>query len=90
MWVRFLADYDHKPRFNVILAYAAGGEYCVTHTCGQNAIKAGKAVEIPAPNRDERDGKEVKSDGVSAGAKAARQNSKRDKGRSQKPDGAGS
>jgi len=90
MWVRFLSDYDHKPRDNVILSYAAGGEYSVTHTCGQNAIAAGKAVEIPAPNREEvKDGKErLKPDGAGAVAKAARQNPQRDKASGQKTDGA--
>jgi len=56
MWVKFLSDYDHHPRLNVILSYRAGEAYSVTHRCGENAIKAGKAgkaVKIETPNKGE-------------------------------------
>jgi len=87
MWVRFLSDYDHRPRANVILAYLEGQEYSVTRDCGEAAIAAGKAVEIPTPNRGERDGKKGKPEGFGTGAKAAGQNPKGDKSTSQARDG---
>jgi len=81
MWVRFLADYDHKPRNNVILSYLAEQEYNVTHICGQAAIAAGKAVEIPTPNRDEvKNGKErLNPDGSGQAAKADGRDPERNK-----------
>jgi len=88
MWVRFLEDYDHKPKNNVILSYRGGEAYSVTHICGEEAIKAGKAVKIPTPNRSERHGEEIKHHGDGQIQKAARPNSQGDKARGQKANGA--
>lgn len=62
MRVRFLDDYDFKPTRATTIAYRAGTEVTVRKLCGERAIAAGKAVELPAPSRHqtgEADGAEA-------------------------------
>lgn len=49
--IRFLADYDYKPRPQVTIAYKAGKVEFVHLECAEKAVAAGKAeyVEIGAP-----------------------------------------
>lgn len=43
MWMRFLADYDWKPRPPVTIAFKAGDVKNVTRACAAAASAAGKA-----------------------------------------------
>ena len=54
-WVRFLADFDFKPRPQVTIAYRRGQAANVTTPCAAQATATGKAVRIK---------KVSKSDGV--------------------------
>ena len=45
-WVRFLADYDHKPKPSVTIAYKAGAVMNVTRTCAARAVERGSAVPV--------------------------------------------
>jgi hypothetical protein len=49
MWVRFLADYDWKPKPAVTIAFKAGGVHNVTRSCAAKAIAASKAEKIERP-----------------------------------------
>jgi hypothetical protein len=49
MWVRFLADFDWKPKPAVTVGYATGHIANVTRTCAAKAIAAGKAEKTEAP-----------------------------------------
>jgi hypothetical protein len=49
MWVRFLADYDWKPKPAVTIAFNAGGVANVTRACAAAAIEAGKAEKTERP-----------------------------------------
>lgn len=55
MRVRFTEPYDYTPSADrrVTYAYAAGAEETVKRECGDAAVKAGKAVEIDAPPRQD-------------------------------------
>lgn len=44
-------DRDQHPR--QVVVFAPGRSYTVTRRQGERAISAGKAVEVPVPNRDE-------------------------------------
>lgn len=46
-WVRFLTDFDWKPKPQVTLAFRAGQEENVTTPCAEAAIAKGKAVKLP-------------------------------------------
>ncbi|MGE0828945.1 MAG: hypothetical protein AB7O04_06295 [Hyphomonadaceae bacterium] len=51
MWVRFLSDYLYTPskRRQVTIEYKTGARCSVKRECGQAAIAAGAAMEIPTP-----------------------------------------
>lgn len=52
MWVRFIDDFDWRPRCGVTVAYKAGMTLNVTRAC---AVAAGsRAVPV---SQEERDGK---------------------------------
>ena len=46
MRVRFTHDFDYKPTDRSTIAYLAGMEETVKRECGEQAIAAGKAVEV--------------------------------------------
>lgn len=48
-WVRFMADFDWKPKPAVTLAFRAGEERLVTTPCAAAAVAAGKAERIHKP-----------------------------------------
>ncbi|MGV2107536.1 hypothetical protein ACQZ4X_15875 [Agrobacterium vitis] len=52
MRVRFLEDFDFKPVRATTIAYRAGMEVTVLKRCGERAVAAGKAVELPKPPRE--------------------------------------
>ncbi|MUO77913.1 hypothetical protein GOZ78_03240 [Agrobacterium vitis] len=52
MRVRFLEDFDFKPTRATTIAYQAGMEVTVLKRCGEQAVAAGKAVELPKPPRE--------------------------------------
>ncbi len=43
-WVRFIKDFDFKPKPQVTIAYRAGTSRLVTTPCAAAARAAGKAV----------------------------------------------
>ncbi len=49
MWVRFLADYDWKPKPSVTIAYTAGSVANVTRMCAAKALALGKAEKTERP-----------------------------------------
>lgn len=49
MWVRFLADYDWKPRPPVTIAFKAGDVKNVTRACAAAAFGLGKALPTERP-----------------------------------------
>lgn len=53
MWIRVISRFEDRPHSRQVVVYAPGRAYSVTRRCGDAAIKAGRAVEIPTPNRDE-------------------------------------
>lgn len=53
MWIRVKYRFEDRPHPRQVVVYAPGRAYSVTRRCGEEAIKAGKAVEIPAPTREE-------------------------------------
>lgn len=54
--VRFLADFDYKPTRQVTVGYKAGTEKLVKTECAEQAIAAGKAVEIEPKKAKPADG----------------------------------
>lgn len=46
MRVRFTKDFDYKPTAQSTIGYLAGMETTVKRECGEQAIAAGKAVEV--------------------------------------------
>lgn len=44
VWVKFIQDYDFKPKQQMTIAYRAGDEVNVTRVCSARAIALGKAV----------------------------------------------
>lgn len=55
--VRFTKDFDYRPTGQTLIAYVAGAEMTVRRECADQAVAAGKAVEIPAPDRQTANGK---------------------------------
>lgn len=55
MWVRFLRRYRFIPPEDRRIGwrYEAGAVRNVRRVCGRKAIKAGAAVEVPTPSREE-------------------------------------
>lgn len=53
MWIEVLARFEDRPHIRQVVVYKPGTKCSVTRKCGNAAIKAGKAVEIPPPSRDE-------------------------------------
>lgn len=51
MRVRFTADYDFIASPAITIAYKVGMELTVKRACGEAAIAANKAVELPASPR---------------------------------------
>ncbi len=59
MWMRFLADYDWKPRPPVTIAFKAGDVKNVTRACAAAAATAGKAIKTERPENDRREASRV-------------------------------
>jgi hypothetical protein len=59
MWMRFLADYDWKPRPPVTIAFRAGDVKNVTRACAAAAIAAGRAEPTERPTNDRRQASRV-------------------------------
>lgn len=53
MWVRFIADFDFKPKLAVTIAYKAGTVANVTNACAERAIALGRAVKDVKANKAE-------------------------------------
>lgn len=51
MRVKFIKDFDYKPTSQSTIGYLAGMEETVKRECGEAAIAAGKAEEIPEHGR---------------------------------------
>lgn len=47
-WVRFLEEFDWKPKPAVTVAFRAGTVKLVTRACAEKALTAGKAVRLEA------------------------------------------
>jgi hypothetical protein len=58
-WVRFLADFDFKPKPPVTLAFKAGVVRNVTRACAAAAIAAGRAEPTERPTNDRRQASRV-------------------------------
>lgn len=57
MRVRFTHSFDYKPTPQTTVGYLAGMEVTVKRECGEQAIAAGKAIEVePAGRQEESDG----------------------------------
>jgi hypothetical protein len=48
-WVRFLSDFDWKPKPPVTVGYLAGTTELVTRDCAADALAAGKAITSRRP-----------------------------------------
>lgn len=53
MWIYVKQKFEDRPHTRQVVVYAPGRSYSVTRRCGEDAIKAGKAVAIPTPSRVE-------------------------------------
>lgn len=53
--VRFLADFDYRPRAGVTIAYKKGMELTVRRECAEQAIALKKAKELRPPRKDQPD-----------------------------------
>lgn len=51
MRVKFTQDYDYKPNSRTTIGYLAGMEETVKRECGEAAIAAGAAQELPDAGR---------------------------------------
>lgn len=51
MRVKFTDDFDFKPTSQSTIGYLAGMEETVKRECGEAAIAAGKAEELPDASR---------------------------------------
>ncbi|NLS07612.1 hypothetical protein HGP14_30580 [Rhizobium sp. P32RR-XVIII] len=49
--VRFTHDFDYKPTSQSTVGYKAGMELTVKRECADQAVAAGKAVEIPSAGK---------------------------------------
>jgi hypothetical protein len=54
--VRFTADFDYKPTKACTIAYRGGMEMVVKRDCAEQAIAAGKAVDIYVTSKEPADG----------------------------------
>lgn len=56
MRVRFTRNFSYRPpeRRGRTIAFKAGMEKTVKRHCGNAAVAAGRAIEVPVPNRFER------------------------------------
>jgi hypothetical protein len=52
-WVRFTEAFDWYVSDTFVYAYRSGGEYLVKRICADEAIKAGKAISIERPKKDD-------------------------------------
>ena len=69
MRVRFVTDFDWRPRAGVVVAYRAGMNMAVTRACAAAAIEAGAAVAAaPAKGRAG-----ASADAARAGTEAAKE-----------------
>lgn len=48
-WVKFTADFDWRPRANVVMAYRRSTVDLVTTACARAAKAKGVAVTVPKP-----------------------------------------
>lgn len=55
MWVRFIADFNWKPRPQVTIAYKANSVQNVTTPCAEAAVAKGKAVKVPRARKIDAD-----------------------------------
>lgn len=53
--VRFKDDFDYRPTGGKTIEYKAGMELTVRRECADEAIAAGKAVEVKAHSRSSTD-----------------------------------
>lgn len=53
MWICLTGRFEWRPHPRQVTVYQLGMKCSVTRRCGDAAIKAGKAIEIKAPSRDE-------------------------------------
>jgi hypothetical protein len=60
VWLRFNADWDHRPHVNQVLAYKRGSRVYVPQSVADLAVAAGRAEVIDKPD----DLKSTKSGGV--------------------------
>lgn len=51
MRVKFTGDFDYKPTSQSTIGYLSGMEETVKRECGEAAIAAGKAEELPEAGR---------------------------------------
>lgn len=49
--VRFTDDFDYKPTPTSTIAYKAGMELTVRRECADQAVAAGKAVDLDVPRK---------------------------------------
>ena len=49
--VKFTHDFDYKPTAQTTIAYLAGMELTVRRECADQAVTAGKAVEVQPEGR---------------------------------------
>lgn len=68
--VTFLTDYDFHPTSQVTIAYKAGHTYNVTTACATQAIAAGKAKRVKAPNKGDTYGGEQYGEATDGGSDA--------------------
>lgn len=54
--VRFTHDFDYKPTARSTIGYKAGMELTVKRECADQAVAAGKAVEIPPAGKSDHGG----------------------------------
>lgn len=56
MRVRFVRDFDWRPRLGITIAYRAGMEMPVTRACARAACAAGAAVKPATKEKEDKDG----------------------------------
>ncbi|ADH87356.1 hypothetical protein Snov_0019 [Ancylobacter novellus DSM 506] len=60
-WVRFIADFDFKPKPAITIAYRAGFVGLVSRSCAAKAKARGLAIPVSRPGSRRND--EVAADG---------------------------
>lgn len=54
--IRFTRDFDYKPTSQSTIGYKAGMELTVKRECADQAVAAGKAVEVRSAGKVDDDG----------------------------------